>query len=246
MSTCRPTCPGGWAIPVPNEERAIVSLAPEGEQHEPSSLASARLHRKLTVEEAARRGGLTPEQIEWLEQGRVYRFPSADDALLAVVLYATALGIDHDEARGLARLPVQPRPERYPRSRVISAAAGVALIAALAVTLLGGLGGEGKKSHATAAALPPTWKLDVDVLNGGGDIYYTRALASKIGGLGYKIKRVAKADRFDYPHTAVYFEPGGDAYGNRLAHQLGVQAKPLPGGSNPRRLVVIAGPPTVG
>jgi transcriptional regulator with XRE-family HTH domain len=231
-------------MPVPNEERVIVSATSQLEQHEPSSLASARLHRKLTVEEAARRGGLTPEQIEWLEQGRVYRFPRPDDALLAVVLYATALGIDHNEARGLARLPVQPRPERYPRSRVISAAAGVAVIAALAGTLLGGFGGPGKKDH--AAALPPTWKLNVDVLNGGGDIYYTRALASKIGGLGYKIKRVAKADRFDYPHTTVYFEPGGDGYANRLARQLGVQAKPLPGGSNPRRLVVIAGPPTVG
>ena len=75
---------------------------------------------------------------------------------------------------------------------------------------------------------------------------YTRALASKIGSLGYKIKRVAKANRFDYPSTAVYFEPGGDAFGNRLARQLGVQAKPLPGGSNPRRLVVIAGPPRIG
>jgi hypothetical protein len=222
-----------------------VSIAAELDHQEPSSLASARIQRKLTIEEAARRAGLTPEQIQWLEDGRVYRFPTADDALTAVVLYATSLGVDHDEARGLARLPVEPRPARYPRSRVISAAAGVAVIAALAVTLLGGFGSEAKKSHA-AAALPPTWKLNVDVLNGGGDIYYTRALASKIGGLGYKIKRVAKADRFDYPRTAVYFEPGGDAYGNRLAHQLGVQAKPLPGGTNPRRLVVIAGPPTVG
>jgi hypothetical protein len=94
--------------------------------------------------------------------------------------------------------------------------------------------------------LPPTWRLSVDVLNGGGDIYYTRALASKIGALGYKIRRVTKANRFDYPDTAVYFEPGGDAYGARLGHQLGVEVKPLPGGSNPRRLVVIAGPPHVG
>jgi hypothetical protein len=57
---------------------------------------------------------------------------------------------------------------------------------------------------------------------------------------------VAKASRFDYPDTAVYFEPGGEAYGRRLAEQLGVEARPLPGGSNPRRLVVIAGPPRVG
>src|SRR5256885_9283645 len=101
-----------------------MSVAAQLEHHEPSPLASARLQRKLTVDEAARRAGLTSDQIEWLEEGRVYRFPSADDALVAVVLYATALRIDQDEARGLARLPVQPRPERYPRTRIISVAAG--------------------------------------------------------------------------------------------------------------------------
>jgi transcriptional regulator with XRE-family HTH domain len=222
-----------------------MSVVAQLEQQEPSPLASARLQRKLTVDEAARRAGLPSDQIEWLEEGRVYRFPSADDALIAVVLYATALGIDQDEARGLARLPVLPRPQRYPRTRIVSAAAGVLLIVALAVTLVGGFGSDTKKGTQTKA-LPPPWKFRVDVLNGGGDIYYTRALASKIGALGYKIKRVAKANRFDYPSTAVYFEPGGDAYGNRLARQLGVQAKPLPGGSDPHRLVVIAGPPRIG
>jgi transcriptional regulator with XRE-family HTH domain len=223
-----------------------MSVVPLIDPQEPSPLAAARLQRKLTVDEAARRAGLTPDQIEWLEAGRVYRFPAADDALVAVVLYATAIGIDQDEARGLARLPVEARPQRYPRTRIASAAAGVVVLVALAVTLLGGLGlGRDSKQHA-AKPLPPTWKLSVDVLNGGGDIYYTRAVASKIGGLGYKIKRVAKANRFDYPDTTVYFEPGGEAYGARLARQLGVQARPLPGGSNPRRLVVIAGPPRVG
>ena len=222
-----------------------MSVVAQLEQQEPSPLASARLQRKLTVDEAARRAGLTSDQIEWLEEGRVYRFPSADDALIAVLLYATALGIDQDEARSLARLPVLPRPQRYPRTRIVSAAAGVLLIVALAITLVGGFGSNAKKGTKTKA-LPPPWKFRVDVLNGGGDIYYTRALASKIGALGYKIKRVAKANRFDYPSTAVYFEPGGDAYGNRLARQLGVQAKPLPGGTDPHRLVVIAGPPRIG
>jgi transcriptional regulator with XRE-family HTH domain len=221
-----------------------MSVAAQLEHQESSPLASARLQRKLTVDEAARRAGLTAEQIEWLEEGRVYRFPSADDALVAVVLYATALGIDQDEARGLARLPLQPRPERYPRSRILSIAAGLALIAALAAALLGGFGGDAKKRQ--AKALRPTSKLKVDVLNGGGDINYTRALASKIGALGYKIERVGKANRFDYRDTAVYFEPGGEAYGARLAKQLCVEPRPLPGGSNARRLVVIAGPPRIG
>src|SRR5438105_2587306 len=221
-----------------------MSVAPQLDPQEPSPLASARLRRKLTIEEAARRAGISAEQVEWLEAGRVYRFPTADDALLAAVLYATALGIDGHEARELARLPVEPRPTRYPRNRIAGAAAAAVLLAALAVAVLGGFGGDANKHHGVAASLPP-WKLRVDVLNGGGDIYYTRALASKIGALGYKIERVAKANRFDYPATAVYFEPGGDAYGNRLAHQLGVQAKPLPGGSDPHRLVVIAGPPRI-
>src|SRR5437660_6300598 len=57
-----------------------------------SVLARARVHRQLTTEEAARRAGLPEEQVRWLEEGRVYRFPSADHALLAMLLYATALG----------------------------------------------------------------------------------------------------------------------------------------------------------
>jgi transcriptional regulator with XRE-family HTH domain len=218
-----------------------MSAAPQLDRLDPSPLASARLHRKLTIDEAARRAGLSPEQIQWLEEGRVYRFPFADDALIAVVLYATALGIEQDEARALARLPVEPKPDRFPRTRIVSAVAAVVVLAALGVALLGGLGGSSRNLVGSSGGqvrptqpLPPTWKLSVDVLNG------------RIGALGYKIRRVTKANRFDYPDTAVYFEPGGDAYGARLARQLGVQAKPLPGGSNPRRLVVIAGPPRVG
>jgi transcriptional regulator with XRE-family HTH domain len=220
-----------------------MSVAPQLDPLEASPLAGARLHRKLTVEEAARRAGVSPEQIEWLEAGRVYRVPSVDDALLAAVLYATSLGIDADEARRLARLPVEAPPERYSRGRIATAGAGILLLAALAVALLGAFGGDAKRHAHARPPLPAPWKLNVDVLNGGGDIYYTRALASKIGALGYKIHRVARADRFDYPDNVVYFEPGGEAIGRRLAAQLGVDARPLPGGTNPRRLVVIAGRP---
>jgi len=221
-----------------------MSVAHELESLEQSPLAGARLQRKLTVEECARRAGILPEQVEWLEAGRVYRFPTPDAALLAVLLYATSLGVDRDEARALAGLPIEARPERHSRHRIASAIGGVLLLAALAVALLGGFGGGAEKNG--IKTLPPTWKLNVDVLNGGGDIYYTRALASKIGALGYKIKRVARANRFDYRETAVFFEPGGEAYGARLAKQLCVTARPLPGGANPRRLVVIAGPPRIG
>jgi transcriptional regulator with XRE-family HTH domain len=220
-----------------------VSVAHQLDPSEPSPLASARLQRKLTIEEAAKRVGLPPEQIEWLEAGRVYRFPTADDALVAVVLYATGLGVRQDEARTLARLPVDPRQERSAHSRILGAAVGVMLLIVLAITLAGAFGGDAKKRE--TASLLPAYKLTVDVLNGGGDIYYTRSLASKIGALGYKIKRVTKANRFDYPQTVVYFEPGGEAFGKRLAKELCVEARPLPGGTEPRRLVVVAGPPQV-
>src|SRR5947199_320651 len=99
-----------------------MSAAPQLDPLEPSPLASARLQRKLTVDEAARRAGISPEQIRWLEEGRVYRFPVADDALIAVVLYATALGIEQDEARALARLPVEPKPPRFSRTRIVAVA----------------------------------------------------------------------------------------------------------------------------
>ena len=67
-------------------------------------------------------------------------------------------------------------------------------------------------------------------------------MASRIGALAYTIRHVGRADRFDYRQTAVYYEPGGRANAIRLARRLGVVTKPLPGGTNPRRLVVVVGP----
>ena len=93
-----------------------------------------------------------------------------------------------------------------------------------------------------AKPLPPPWRIDVDVLNGSGDILRTRQLASRIGALAYTIRHVGRADSFDYPQTAVYYERGGRANAIRLARRLGVVTKPLPGGANPRRLVVVVGP----
>jgi transcriptional regulator with XRE-family HTH domain len=209
-----------------------------------SPLAEARLRRQLTVEEAARRAGVTPDEAAWLEEGRVYRFPSADRALLAALLYATSLGIDHREARELAGLPVPPKPlERNAYGRLILAG-GVALaIAALLAVILVGLGGSShKQGFGSGVPLPPPWRISVRVLNGAGDINYTRQQATRIGALGYRIKYVGRADNFGYRQTAVYFPPDGEAIGNRLAHQLGVPLEPLPGGTNPLRLVVIVGP----
>ncbi|HEY7017615.1 MAG TPA: LytR C-terminal domain-containing protein [Gaiellaceae bacterium] len=209
-----------------------------------SSLTTLRLQRKLTVEEAAKRAALWPEQVEWLEEGRLYRFPGYEAAVMALLRYATALGVDHREARRLSGMPVEP-PRRLPIARWIAAGFATAVVVVVSLVFLVDLGG---KTAATAhgkaaAALPPPWKVPVDVLNGSGDINYTRRVASRVGSFGYRIEHVTKATRFDYRTTAVYFEPGGAPLAQRLAGQLGgVQVHPLPGGRNARRLVVIVGP----
>ena len=222
-------------------------VRPLEEISERSPLAAARLQRQLTVDDAARRAGLSADEVGWLEEGRVYRFPSTDAALLALLLYASALEIDRREARELAGLPVPPRPldPVNPLARVIGAAALAALLTALILTVLApGLTGGGAKTVTAPAGppLPPPWKISVDVLNGSGDINYTRRVASRIGAMAYQVHRVARANRFDYPQTAVYYEPRGRDVAVRLARQLGVVTKPLPGGTNARRLVVIVGP----
>ena len=211
-----------------------------------SPLETIRLRRRWSIEEAGRRSGLGAEEIAWLEEGRLYRFATSDDALAAAVVYASALGIGLAEARELAGLPP---PEREPaRGRVRR----IAVLAALAVSIAGlaaaiaftGAGHHGHRAAASphASTLAPPWKVRVDVLNGAGDINWTRRVASRIGALGYRLGRVARANRFDYPRTAVYYEPGGQALAVRLARILGTVTAPLPGGSNPRRLVVIVGP----
>jgi len=211
-------------------------------------LVRARLARQLTREEAAKRAGLSVERIEWLEEGRVYRFATADEALTTLLVYASALGVDHREARELAGLPVSRKPfEPSNRVRLLGLVALAAAAAAFAAFLsLPGSGSDGAAEQAAfqevAAKLPPAWRIQVEILNGGGDINWTRQVASKIGALAYTVDRVGRAERFDYQETAVYFEPGGRDVAVRLARQLGVKTRPLPGGSNPRHLLVIVGP----
>ena len=216
-------------------------LEPSGEE---SPLARARLQRKLTVEETARRAGITPDEVRWLEEGRVYRFPRPDDALLATALLATALGMDNREARELAGLPVPQLPvERNPLPRLIVIGAVVIVLTVFGVLLLiSRSGGEEKPGQTAGAILPPPWRIDVTVLNGSGDINYTRQVASRIGAFGYGIKKVTRAKNFTYPQTAVYFPPNCEGVAVRLAKQLGVATKPLPGGTGPCQLYVIAGP----
>jgi hypothetical protein len=216
-----------------------------------SPLARARVHRQLTVEEAAKRADLSADEVQWLEEGRLYRFPTSDRALLATLLYATALGIEHREALELAGLPVPPVPfvaNPLRRFGAITAFAALVLAAVLAVAFARNESKPSPKrsvSASTASALPAPWAIKVVVLNGSGDIVHTRTVASHVQALGYRITHVGKATSFNYPQTEVYFPPGGEAVAVRLAKQLDVPVQPLPGGDDPRRLVVIVGPETV-
>jgi hypothetical protein len=209
-----------------------------------SPLARARLHRQLTVDEAARRANVAPEEVQWLEEGRLYRFPTPDRALLVTLLYATALGIDHREALELAGLPTPPLPVNPLRRLGAFAAVAALVVAAVLAVVLARSSSQAKPSAAATevSTLPAPWAIDVVVLNGSGDIVYTRTVASKIQALSYRVTHVGKASSFNYPQTQVYFPPGGEAIGLRLAKELDVPAQPLPGGANPRRLVVIVGP----
>jgi transcriptional regulator with XRE-family HTH domain len=220
----------------------VEAAALEQQRTEPSPLARARVQRQLTVEQAARRAGLTPEEVGWIEDGRLYRFGASEKATLALLLYATALDISRREARRLAGLPLLESTSSN-RLAVLAGVVATALAVAAVFTLPDVLRRAGGNDAVATQNLPAPWKISVVVLNGGGDINYTRRVADRIGSMAYQIKRVARANRFDYPETAVYFPPRGEAIGQRLAKQLGVAARPLPAGKNPRRLVVIAGPP---
>ncbi|MDX6407025.1 MAG: LytR cell envelope-related transcriptional attenuator [Gaiellaceae bacterium] len=218
----------------------VHPLEPTGEE---SPLARARLHRQLTVEETARRAGITAEEVRWLEEGRVYRFPRPDDALMATALYATALGLDNREARELAGLPVPAQAvARNPLPRLLVGIGVVIAVAIFAALLLIPRSGGSRPQAGSSAVLPPPWRIPVNVLNGSGDINYTRQVASRVGAFGYSIKKVARADNFTYPQTAVYFPPKCESVAFSLARKLGVPTKPLPGGSGPCQLYVIVGP----
>jgi transcriptional regulator with XRE-family HTH domain len=209
-----------------------------------SPLAHARLKRQLTVDEAARRANVAPEELQWLEEGRLYRFASPDRAVLVALLYATALGIDHREALELAGLPTPPLPAN-PMRRFIAFAAVLALVAAGVVAVVLARSGPAEKPTAaatSAATLPAPWAIKVVVLNGSGDYVWTRQVASRVQALSYRVVKVGKASTFNYPQTQVYYPPGAEAIAIRLAKQLQVPIQPLPGGLDQRRLVVIVGP----
>lgn len=213
-----------------------------------SPLGAARLRRRLTLEEAAARARLEIDQVKSLEENCMYRFGSNADALAAALVYATALRISEREARQIAGLPVASRlVETWSLRRTMAVAA---FIAAAATLLWFGIRPEfahesaatpASLSSAPAAVLPEPWEIQVDVYNGTGAGNAAAGMANRIAGLAYGVGKVGDAQRSDYKKTLVYYPPGGEEIGSRLAKELGVGTAALPGGDDPKRLVVIVG-----
>jgi transcriptional regulator with XRE-family HTH domain len=219
--------------------------APPAAAPESSPLGAARVRRRLTVEEAAVRAGLSPDEIRSLEEGRIYRFPSVHDAIAATLVYAHALGITDREARGLAGLAGGRRLGSWRRWSAIAAFVGA--IGALAWFLAVPELRDAVTPPAPAAAeavgqLPPPWEIRVDVFNGTEMPNAATLLANEIAGpLAYRLGTVENAERRDYVQTRVYYPPGSYEIAKRLADDLGVQTTALPTGDDSSRLIVIVG-----
>ena len=210
--------------------------------NEDSPLEAARARRGLSREQAAERAALSADEVTWLEEGRLYRFRSQQQAVAALLTYAAALRIDHREALELAGRPVPPADPAKMRPRLLATLAVLLLLTLLGAALTAGRLAGGAEQPDAAPQLAPPWRVSVDVLNGSGDIEHTRDVADRINGLAYEVRHVRRAGRFDYPETAVYYPPAAKALADRLAGQLCVPTKPLPAGKEKRRLVVIVGP----
>jgi len=214
---------------------------------ESSPLGAARVRRRLTVEEAAVRAGLTPDNIRALEEGRIYRFPSVNDALAATLVYAHALGITDREARGLAGLEGGAGRRFRSWRRLAAVAAFIAALGALAWFLAVPQVRDAVTPAAPASAeaerpLPPPWEVRVDVFNGTELANAATLMANEIAGpLAYRLGTVENAERLDYVQTRVYYPPGSYEVAKRLADDLGVQTTALPSGEEANRLIVIVG-----
>lgn len=222
---------------------------------ESSPLAGARIRGRLTVEQAAAAAGIGADEARWLEEGRLYRFADADAAIAATIAYAGAIGALAERARTSAARD-ESRARRSRRRRLVLAAAAAAAIgiAAAVVTAVERPDTSGRPAAAQAGSAAPTpatagaaaaaaavRDIVVDAIDAAGRPGVARSLATQLRKLGYTVGRVTGAGRSDEPDTAVYYEPGGAAAGDRLARTLGLPSRPLPAGTNPRRLVVLIG-----
>lgn len=215
---------------------------------ESSPLVAARLRRRLSLEEAAARADLDVGAVKSLEECRTYVFPSTADAIAAALVYASSLGITSREARELAGLPTATVAERWSLRRWAVVGGFVAALAFLLVFVLRpelspepAAPAPAAKAHEPALPLPPRWEIQVNVFNGTRKGNAAAGVANEVAGLAYRIGDVKNADRRDYRKTRVYYPPGAEAIGRRLAGELGIGVQALPGGRDPRRLIVIVG-----
>jgi hypothetical protein len=191
------------------------------------------------------------DSLRSLEENRVWRFSSNADALAAALVYATALGVSEREARELAGLPVRPRliAPWWRRRWLAVGSAACALAVGLGLFLQPSLGRNESRAAIPPAAqskpappkLPERWEIQVDVYNGTRVGNAAASVANEVAGLAYRMGEVGNANRRDYRKTLVYYPPGGEAIGSRLAAELGVGTAALPSGDDPLRLVVIVG-----
>jgi LytR cell envelope-related transcriptional attenuator len=214
-----------------------------------SPFGAARLSRRLTLEQAAARADMDVEAVKSLEDNCVYRFGSNADALAAALVYASSLGISRREARQLAGLPVPSRMEPWSFRRTLAALAFLVTCTALAwfvarpelFPAAPAAKAAGPAPAASTAPLPARWEIQVDVYNGTNVGNAAAGMANHIAGLAYRMGTVRDAKEKNYARTLVYYPPGAEDIAKRLAGELGVGTAALPGGDNPRRLVVIVG-----
>ena len=216
-----------------------------------SPLGAARLRRRLTIEEAAARAEMDVDSLRSLEENRVWRFGSNADALAAALVYAAALGVSEREARELAGLPVRPRliAPWWRRRWLAVGSAACALAVGVGLFLQPSLGRNESRAAIPPAAqskpappkLPERWEIQVDVYNGTRVGNAAASVANEVAGLAYRMGEVGNAKRRDYRKTLVYYPPGGEAIGRRLATELGVGTAALPAGDDPLRLILIVG-----
>ena len=226
------------------------SVFPVRDAPDPTPLRLARVSRRIDLPQAAARAGLGVEEARALEEAQLWRFADAGNAITAALVYASALGIDRREARRLAGLPVRPRLiEAWSLRRW----AAVFLFCTACTAMLVLLAEELRPRPTTVVVTPPAAatpalpapsEIRVDVYNGTTADAGSQAIADRVAALTYRIGAVADARRRDYLETRVYYPPGGGPIAERLARQLGVEAAALPGGDDPRRLVVVVGGPS--
>jgi hypothetical protein len=214
-----------------------------------SPFGAARLSRRLTLEQAATRANMDIDAVKSLEDNCLYRFGSNADALAAALVYAAALGISEREARRIAGLPVPSRLNPWSFRRGLAAVGFACAFGALLwfVAKPGlfpsppAVAPEAKAAVPAARPLPARWDIQVDVFNGTTVGNAGASIANQIAGLAYRIGQVSDARQKNYARTLVYYPPGAEGIANRLAEELGIGTAALPGGDNPRRLVVIVG-----